>query len=182
MDLFMPVMNGDEANKELKLLGINIPVIGVTAGDNCMFEFSISKQIKLDELKEVLSKHQVYQNNKHTLNMLFNVKFIKEVTNDNHKLINELLREYNNNINETINFISANLESKNTLTEEDWDKIKIVAHTLKGASFQLGFELFGYLCSKIEETRIIKNKDMIVSYLNLIKKYYNEFKKTNNVV
>ena len=61
------------------------------------------------------------------------------------------------------------------IVKEEYDNIKILAHTLKGASVQLGFELFGHLCLKIEDCVFAKNFNDIKIYLNLLLKYYQVF-------
>jgi PAS domain S-box-containing protein len=169
MDQYMPVMNGIDAANELHLLDIKIPIIGVSADDDCLFEHRINKQIKKEELKTVINEHKQNLNEKYTINLLFNPKLINDITIDDTQLKEELFVEYDNNFTDITNKIT------DLVAKEEYDNIKTLAHTLKGASIQLGFELFGHLCLKIEDCVLTKNVNDIKIYLNLLLKYYQVF-------
>ena len=62
MDIQMPVMNGIDATKEIRCLGLALPIVGLTASvrredfESIGFNGWISKPVRLEELHTKLSE------------------------------------------------------------------------------------------------------------------------------
>ncbi len=180
MDVQMPVMNGLEAttlirnhtNKKISQL----PIVALTAGvsneerEKCfnagMNDF-LSKPIKNEALYEIISK---YINAKHKNVMKdiepvdvihFNINSLQEKLTYNNELILNLLEtarvEYTNYFDELL--IAIN--------EGDAQKIKHIAHTVKGSAFIIEFVHLGELAREMEKN--IENPEELKDLFSQLK-------------
>lgn len=161
MDVQMPEMDGLEATRKIRQLGIKIPIIALTANafeedrKRCLdagMDAYLSKPIKMKELFDVISKF--FEEKKETENKiekaqsqqssLIDIKKAIEVVDGDRSLLKELL-----------NMFLADSENKlkeieTAIKEGDYKKLVEVSHALKGASGNIGLTKTYQLCLELE--------------------------------
>lgn len=167
MDVQMPVMDGIEATKRIRLMENdalkNIPIVALTAGvskeerENCknagMDDF-LSKPIDKNHLFALLQKHlekKIVDENE-TIeyevakcpNNHFDKKKLMEKIGNNAFLFKSLM---DLSIVEYPNYFVA---IKNALDSKNNDDIKKAAHTLKGSAYNMEYVMLGDLAHEIE--------------------------------
>ena len=170
MDIFMPIMNGDEAVKKILEYEkennlTHTPIIALTAnalsGDKEKFleegfDGYISKPIKNEELDGVLAK---YLKEDLLGNIALNLDLDEEI-------IKELIDLYFQNIYSDLDLL------KKAIEENDYKNIREIAHKIAGGSSAVGFDK-AYKKAKIIEN-FAKDEE---------KKDYRElFKKLNGII
>jgi CheY-like chemotaxis protein/anti-sigma regulatory factor (Ser/Thr protein kinase) len=171
MDMQMPIMDGYEATRLIRenKLWSQIPVIAITAnsmsGDRekclaCGCSSYLAKPFKSEALVREI---KTYLNN----------KFIKEKTADplSQQLITELLPEFLEMMEETLNDLEEAIDLKNL------DGIKSISHGLKGTAGMYGFMQISELAALIEKA--IPDKNYQRMYL-LYKQIVNLTQQANN--
>lgn len=150
MDVQMPVMNGLEATKQIRLLPgyKNVPIIGVTAGnvlgekEKClesgMIDF-LPKPLRQADLLEMLKKHiapegdsDVETTDEMVMERYINIDLLNDQIGDNddfkeiflNLVINELIQTENNIVT--------------LATEKNADDAKMILHKLKGTAGTTG--------------------------------------------
>jgi PAS domain S-box-containing protein len=185
MDLQMPVMDGIEAAKELRLLGIDIPIIALTADalsgvkEKCLaagMNDYISKPIVPEKMIEIISNWlkegkilkiedvNLEKNIKKSIDIEF--KYLNYIEGINRigslKLYKEILEKFiKNNFN-------LELELKKEYNTKNFENLSKLIHTLKGVSGNISANKLNAICKEIEN--IIKEK----SFSNL-KETFEEF-------
>ncbi len=147
MDVQMPVMDGIEATRQIRLLPgyENIPIIGVSAGtilgekEKClesgMSDF-LPKPLRQADLMEMLKKHlsnhpKESENNIKTENY-FDLTLLNEQTGDDEDFKRVFLNLVINELNEA----KKNIQS--AASEKNADELKKILHKLKGTAGTAG--------------------------------------------
>ncbi len=186
MDCQMPIMNGYEATEAIRnplsnVKNHNVPIIAMTAnamkGDKekcleCGMNDYVSKPIKMYELSDAIERcnNQILSkiDNEETPNNsgIIDLKgFLNNLDNDK-DLFQEILIAY---IEESNNYIQ---ETENAISAENYEKIEINAHSLKGSSLNLSANQFADVANKIEIAGKEKNIEVAKSTLpNLIEEF-----------
>ncbi len=165
----MPIMNGIQFIKLMEELEFNIPIVLMSA------EPSITKLTKEFKNVEILIKpyeaHDLDNILKKYVNFVpqyckfFDKTKITECSNDDKEIEKMLFDEYDSQIHHFNNNMAIALNNKN------YKNIKFYSHTIKGASYQLGFDFLGRIASKIEKYALDENENKI----NLLYTYFNEY-------
>ncbi|WP_257621618.1 response regulator [Chryseobacterium sp. NKUCC03_KSP] len=159
MDVQMPIMNGIEATKQIRMLAgyDKVPIIGVTAGnitgerEKClesgMADF-LPKPFKKVDLQEILQKYISADNsNKNTTQVLngrvpsseidikryINIDMLKEQTGNDPDFENIFLGLFIQEL------VSSEKDVKKATTERDIEEIRLILHKLKGTAASAGF-------------------------------------------
>lgn len=149
MDVQMPIMDGIEATKQIRLLPeySNVPIIGVTAGnvlgekekclDSGMNDF-LPKPLRQADLLEMLKKHIINENNIP----------VEDSTNKGNYLDINLLNEQIGDDDEDFRKVFLNLviqqltqaqeNIKKSIAEKDTANLKMILHKLKGTAGTAG--------------------------------------------
>lgn len=159
MDVQMPIMNGIEATKQIRMLAgyDKVPIIGVTAGnitgerEKClesgMADF-LPKPFKKVDLQEILQKYISADNsNKNIIQVLNGRVPFSEI--DIKRYINmDMLKEQTGNDPDFENIflglfiqelVSSEKNVKKATTERDIEEIRLILHKLKGTAASAGF-------------------------------------------
>lgn len=199
MDINMPIMDGKEATIQIRKLGINIPIIALTAnalkGDKEKFvrlgmDDYISKPIKITELERVLDFYSNISINKanktreliyyNSSNLNYVDKAIEETinkTNFSKDVVLKLFNSYINSLDELLKKYKLGLENN------DLKLIENSAHDIKSSSLILNFDEIGLLAKDIEynannneEFKYEECYNNFIEHFNKIKKYLNKGK------
>ncbi|MBF5027788.1 PAS domain-containing hybrid sensor histidine kinase/response regulator [Planobacterium oryzisoli] len=179
MDVQMPIMDGIEATKKIRLLPAyqHTPIIGVTAGnvlgerEKCisagMSEF-LPKPLRRNELETALfsffpSKHSIPTPKKTALLEDTFPTLDKEILQEQVQGDEEFAQVFLNLVNEEISKAQESLKA-NALTREE---LKSLAHKLKGTSSTSGLMRTSNLCKELEEQ--LKNGNEIEHLLTELK-------------
>ena len=168
MDVQMPVMDGIEATKRIRLLDDevlkNIPIVALTAGvskeerENCknagMNDF-LSKPIDKQLLYILLQKHLLKVDVEQNETQEFELKKCRHTHFDKEKLLEKIA---NNTIlfNSLMSLSMAEYPNyfvaiKNALESKCSLEIKKAAHTLKGSAYNMEFVILGDLAHEMEQ-------------------------------
>lgn len=158
MDCRMPVMNGLEATRQIRLqesdTGRRVPIIAMTANamhgdkDKCIsvgMDDYLAKPFSLEDLKSTLSR---WVNSEETASELSGINWgvLKELESKTNKsLVNKLVASFK----KTLPVGLENIES--SFKKKDFKNLKFFAHQLKSSSATLGAQKLGELCSEVEE-------------------------------
>ena len=171
MDVQMPVMDGLTATGKIRELekdmSSHMPIIAMTANamegdrDMCLnagMDDYISKPISIEAIKTALDLHisSTYQQSRacddlavkeiatETILSTNKVEELKELFSDEPSSISQVIDAYNTQANEiVVNFTVA-------LDQQDQEKLKFLAHSLKGSSYNVGADAMATLCESIE--------------------------------
>ncbi|CAA6800243.1 MAG: Unknown protein [uncultured Sulfurovum sp.] len=162
MDINMPVLNGIDATTELRELGINTPIVALTAnaleGDREHFlsvgmDDYISKPINPQSLHTVLVK---YSNEQETEvlpeveevyeleNILASLKSAKDTMHFNNAILVRLFESFMNNTTTIVEEVTAAME------KEDKEAVKAKMHGLRGILRSLQINDIADMCEKLE--------------------------------
>lgn len=149
MDVQMPVMDGIEATKQIRLLPeySNVPIIGVTAGnvlgekekclDSGMNNF-LPKPLRQADLLEMLKKHIGNENNIPPENLsdkenYLDINLLNEQIGDDDE---DFRKVFLNLVIEQLNQAEENI--KKSTAEKDSGHLKLILHKLKGTAGTAG--------------------------------------------
>jgi len=180
MDINMPVLNGIEATKEIRELGIDTPIIALTAnaleGDKERYLSEgmndyISKPIELELLVEILKKYSSSSSHKNEKEPVA----IKE--NDNQEMCDEIINnitaaQKKMNFSVAIikklfdSFVVSGRESiivmQDALENDDIETIQDKAHAIRGSSLFLFFDELSELCRVLEYEEDVEYEKIIL--------------------
>lgn len=162
IDSKMPVMDGQECVKQLRYMGFNTPIISISSDDKkiCGINDIITKPFGYDKLNNIIKKYtNTCCNNVHN----FNKKTFNKSISGNDELGEILLNEYDNFMKKSIDGLIEPYNIKN---------IQEIAHTMKGVTSQLGFEIMNNLSINLEMACKENNIDDVKYLCEMIKKYY----------
>ena len=171
MDLLMPKMDGIETTKIIReqITGKNSPrIIAMTADsmingrESCLkvgMDDYINKPVRIDELKDILTKWRHEINNEKELNL----EEIKETISKS-DIINEQNISFVNEIQtqEDVDFLLELFdiyirdlpilmaEIAFAITKKDFEKLKFYTHKLKGSALTLGIESIANCCIDLD--------------------------------
>lgn len=170
----MPEMDGYRATKYIreKICNNNYPVIvavtaNAMAGDKekCLEEGMddyLSKPVKLESIQNILikwvkkmkndHKYPEYKVNGELVVDLKTIQHLSEVSNGDNDFVKEIIRMYLNQLPELIAAI------KGSVSKKDAEELRINAHSLKGASLNIGASKMAETCKILEECG--KNSDL----------------------
>lgn len=188
MDCQMPILNGCDATIEIRKLENNekhVPIIAMTANalkqdeEKCYasgMDDYISKPVKIDELLRIIGKYIDIANTK-----IEKEDKIEVVDN----IINRMSAELEFTKHEAIEFFTEYLEFlpeavsklESAINENDFEKLKEIAHKLKGSSASLRIEKIVQLSLEVEKKASDEDKDGCLYLISEIKshlEYLNE--------
>lgn len=164
-----------------KLKNRNFIIIGLTAAAmehekkfllEKGFNDYISKPINKNELIDVLKKYlkveeKIIEKIDEKEYKGFNFDYLKSIIGDNEEVLEKIITSFKKSLKNSITNLSVCLKS------EDFDKIKIIAHTLKGAAANIGINEITSICKTIEEAAKLKDKTVITKEMERLEKIYN---------
>lgn len=149
MDMQMPVMDGVEAITKIRSLGIKTPIISLTANAmrsdvekcfNAGADKFLTKPIDVSRFNQALSKYLKRDENQ-LEKTTSRAKKEKTLTNKMEKFIHRFI----NDLPRRLELID---ESKN---KQDWQKVNIETHKLKGLGTTMGFPEITNICAEISQ-------------------------------
>ncbi len=175
MDVHMPEMDGFEATGIIrKTLSRNkhVVVIAVTANamagdkEKCLeagMDDYLSKPVKLESIQNILIKWGKKMKNSGQEEKFFQIngrevvnssvlQQLSEVGNGDQEFVKEIIRMYLNQLPELITAIKESVSKGNS------ENLRLNAHSLKGASLNIGAGMMADICKFLEECG--KNSDM----------------------
>ena len=160
MDYTMPVMNGEEAAKIIKGLGIKTPIVALTGYDNIkkgeLFDDILIKPIKTQELLELLKR---YLNPK--------VEYIIKKYDLSPQEGEELWQYFQTNIQKSLNNL------KTAITKKDYETLYKEFHNIKSTAAYFGYEKASQIAKKYMDLAREKRK---IDYENGVKMIEKEIK------
>ncbi|TDT69189.1 PAS domain S-box-containing protein [Hypnocyclicus thermotrophus] len=195
MDLQMPIMDGIEATRELRLIGVDIPIIALTADaisgvkEKCIaagMNGYISKPIVPEKMIKIISNWvgkdkilkiddiDLEKNIKKEIEIDFKylnyVEGIKRI--GNLKLYKDILEKFiKNNFN-------TELELKREYNTNNFKNLSKLIHTLKGVSANISANKLSNICKEVESSIKEKNpnklKENFEEFLEIYEKTYKE--------
>lgn len=164
MDIQMPVMDGYEATKAIRMSGApknRIPIIALTANasakdiQRCLeagMDDCIAKPFTPESLFEILAKYHHLKINQAEVNEvqkppsknLIDLSYLKRVSSNNDTFVYEIIDSFLETIPQIITQI------KNNLQQKDWAKLEKAVHKLKPALSMIGMEGTKNLAAEIE--------------------------------
>ncbi|MGB5866759.1 MAG: ATP-binding protein, partial [Arcobacteraceae bacterium] len=192
MDINMPVLDGIEATKTIRSLGMKIPIVALTAnalsGDKERFlaqgmDDYISKPIKFQELERVLKIYNTRPDTESLYTNIYNLSaddIINAITKTeqntgfSQQIIMKLLNSYITNSDVLLSLLQEGI------TQKDFEKIERALHNLKSSSLTLRFETIGQIASDSERKAKLKldeNYELILydfkNHFDTLKEYVN---------
>jgi len=193
MDCQMPVLDGYEATKEIRIIEAgksHTPIVALTANalatdeNKCHkagMDDYISKPINIEALLKLIGKY---------INVETEITEINEgpkmdSPNEIEKIINSMKSELELSNTEAIEFFTeylefmptAILEIETALEQNNFEEVKKIAHKLKGSSANLRIEKITQLSINMQEEALNENKNACSDLLTEIKthlEYLNE--------
>lgn len=163
MDIQMPIMDGYEATEKLRDMGLELPIVAMTANvmdediqraKSAGFNDHLGKPIDLNKLQSTLShylRQQVVTTKSASTsaiieeyNTVFDPRLGLRTTNDNQDLYLKLLTKFRESIQDKLDSL------KKLVTNGEYHNAEIVAHTLKGLGASLGMQHLGECAAKLE--------------------------------
>ena len=212
MDLLMPKLDGIETTKIIreKFSGKNSPkIIAMTADSmvndrqTCIdagMDDYINKPVRIEELKDILTKWRHTINNESELNVEEikqtivksdflneeNITFVNEIqTQEDVNFLLELFDIYIRDLPVLMSEITF------SITNKDLEKLKFYSHKLKGSALTLGVESIANCCIDLDNAmissqpgdevnsvsmKLAKSVEKVVEELKLLKEKYNNYK------
>jgi len=169
MDVQMPEMDGLEATKKIRELGIKIPIIALTANafeedrKRCLeagMDDYLSKPIKIEELLNVMSnffetKTELKQEEPQTQakkGVQIDMKRAMDAVGGDKELLNELMNMFYEDSKAKL------LEIEKAVKNKDYEKVRELAHAIKGAAANIGLTEVYNICLELEN--MAKRKDL----------------------
>ena len=169
MDVQMPEMDGLEATRKIRELGIKTPIVALTANafeedrKRCfeagMDEY-LSKPIKIEELLNIISnffeteteqkEEHVQTQNKKVIQI--DMKRAMDAVGGDKELLNELLNMFYEDSKAKVKEIEEAIKNK------DYERLRELAHSVKGASANIGLTDIYEICLELEN--MAKKKDL----------------------
>ncbi|RLB07078.1 MAG: hypothetical protein DRG27_06805 [Deltaproteobacteria bacterium] len=171
MDVQMPEMDGLEATRKIRELGIKIPIVALTANafeedrKRCLeagMDEYLSKPIKIEELLNIISKffeaeagpeqkqeHVQIQSKKV---IQIDMKRAMDAVGGDKELLNELLNMFYEDSKAKLK------EIKEAIKNKDYEKLRELVHAVKGASANIGLTEIYEICLELEN--MAKKKDI----------------------
>lgn len=184
MDINMPILDGIEATKRIKTLGINIPIVALTAnalkGDKERFiaegmDDYISKPIVFQELERILAiynankQENAVQESNYTLSIdeiEQSIADTSEHTGFPQAITMKLFSSYVTSSDSLIQLL------EDGINENDFEKIERALHNLKSSSLTLHFKSIGEMATKSEEKSKVKEDYEYITILNHFKNHF----------
>jgi len=212
MDLLMPKLDGIETTKMIreKFSGKNSPkIIAMTADSmvndrqtciNAGMDDYINKPVRIEELKDILTKWRHTINNESELNVeeikqtIVNSDFLNE---ENITFVNEIqTQEDVNFLIELFDIYIRELpvlisEITFSITKNDFEKLKFYSHKLKGSALTLGVESIANCCIDLDNAvissqssdevnsvsmKLVKSVEKVIEELKLLRDKYINYK------
>jgi two-component system, sensor histidine kinase len=165
MDMMMPNMNGYEATRALRHMGVEVPIVAVTANamrgdrEKCLdagCDDYISKPITNEKLEEVLCKYL----EQHNSDNLGKDKSSMKPASNNDLIISDLADD--SDLVVVAEMFVERLEEvlvkmKESFENNDMKTLKDLAHEIKGAGGSAGFNILTEKCAAMEPL-ILDNK------------------------
>jgi len=182
MDIQMPIMDGYEATKIIRKLNTTIPIVALTA--NAMREDvqrtrevgmqdHLNKPVEIDKLYAILLKYmsKKMESSHKDIAIQDDINIINFINIDtkaglshmanNNKLYLKILNDFYNNYKDV------------KLEKLDEKELKMVAHTIKSLSANIGAKSLSAITKEIEKTL---NKELFTSFYHELKKVMDELK------
>lgn len=195
MDCQMPVMNGYEATEVIREIeqnsGKHTPIIALTANAlskdeercyNAGMDDYISKPIIIENILAKINKYVALEGNEEDMEL--KEKYEKyENFEDIENIVNDMAKELAFSKSEAIQFFVEYLEMlpasidelEDSLKEDNFERLKQIAHKLKGSSSSLRVEKITQLSINLEKEALNSNKEGCSSLVEDIKKDYEYF-------
>lgn len=192
MDCQMPVMNGYEATEIIRVIeqttGNHTPIIALTANAlskdeercyNAGMDDYISKPIIIENILTKISKYVSLEETED----IMEVKDKQENFDDIENIVSEMAKELAFTKTEAIEFFVEYLEMlpksidelEDSLNENNFEKLKQIAHKLKGSSSSLRIEKIAQLSINLEKEAMNSNKEACTEVVTDIKRTYEYF-------
>ena len=170
MDMHMPNMDGIQAITILRENGYTKPISALTANAMQQDQDRFSNAGSDDFLSKPIDENVFYLLLEKYLPLQDLNKYQNDI--DAEKSAKELIENIKIIKNKFVTGLNKRLDEINTsLNDENWDKLNILLHTLKGVSGNLGFNIImnatieAEHCSQKDDTTALKNK---IKHLNKI--------------
>ncbi len=169
MDIQMPVMNGTEAIKELRLNGYDKPVIALTA-DALQEHRNQFREIGFNEiLTKPIIINSLIQSIQTYLNLAQTSTNPEQSTEEQqeHELLSDIRDKY-------LKQLPVYLEElKNSIERDDFQQAQAVLHQLKGISGSLGYHEITSIASETKELLSQGQVELAEKKIGLIENYFN---------
>ena len=173
MDVQMPEMDGLEATRKIRQLGIKTPIVALTANafeedrKRCLeagMDGYLSKPIKIKELLNIISdlfeeeadsettEQQEQAQKQEKKEVKIDMKRAMEAVAGDKDLLNELLSMFYEDSRLKLK------EIERAIKDRDYEKVRELAHTIKGASSNIGLTEIYEICLELEN--MAKKKDL----------------------
>lgn len=168
MDINMPIIDGNEATLKIKEINKKQIIIGVTAHDDSSkisdaFDDIVNKPIKIDDLKKIFSKFMEDDIIVSDKSVIFDETVIFDTFSNDIEIAKTIVLTWQNDMKELIGRLDKDIIN--------------VAHTIKGASYQVGAVSVGDLAKELEKAILEKDNEKIESIKEkMIKSYENTIK------
>jgi CheY-like chemotaxis protein len=183
MDIQMPILDGYETTKQIRahedILISTIPIIALTAhassseAEKCLnlgMNAYLAKPFNAEQLKKEILR--ILNQNKIIVETVHNLNYLKEHAEGDVVFLKEMVDIF---FNETPQLL---LELSQNIDDEDFKKIKITSHSMKGIFLTFGINEAGFLIKDIENLAIEgHNLEQIKINFNLISELYKQAKK-----
>ncbi len=171
MDLEMPVMDGYEATRQLRIWEKEqgceeTPIVALTAHAFVRFKKKcmaagcsdyLTKPVLRDTLIQCISRHVQETGNRHPQKNVPQVSIDRKIQ----KLIPTFLK----------NKREDSLQLLRTLEAQDFEQLRQQAHTIKGTSWMYGFQELGDLCLELEKAAGAEDRKVTKSIAETIVRY-----------
>jgi len=174
MDIQMPVMNGFEATKAIRINGNSIPIIALKAhameGDKekCLdagCNDYLNKPISMEKLKKTIQKYIVPDN----CRQITTEKIVDSPQPNRNKIVSKLA--YDPDLAEIVSIFIDDMPHfinnlRDTFMQDNLEKLAQLVHELKGSGGNLGFDIISDKAQALEKAIRRKENDIIQSLLD----------------
>lgn len=148
MDIEMPIMNGYQASKIIKELDSIVPIVGVSGHDELkfpeLFDGQMVKPISLESLTDTIVKYSTLDKKAIDVNKYLNMTFINGFKKMGKDIVLPIIDQWEKDMTEKLKTINSLIEA------DDLTNISLLAHSIKGSSYQIGCVKLGDLLKKVE--------------------------------
>jgi PAS domain S-box-containing protein len=177
MDIQMPVMDGFEATKQIRLLEkvkSQVPIIALTANasqkdiENCLaggMDDCIAKPFTPEDLYRKLNQYHnpikkpVTELAKAELEEIADLTYLRTMSNNNQVFINEMISTFNESMPVSI------AEINNSLVASDWESLRRSIHKIKPSITLMGLHIAKAKATEIEELLLTKKPTEVLPQL-----------------